>query len=671
MKSVLGSPSLSAPLALLLAGVLSLTSGCRRQPTAPPAHDAGSAAVAAEAPGVDPALLPRRGGVPGYVGSDTCRACHEDQYASWHRTYHRTMTQWPTPEAVKADFNDVVLTNAGVRFTLRRRGDEFFVHMESEHPGTPDRPAPEPVEVPLGLVTGSHHMQVFWVPNGLGNCQVGFPFTWLIPEGRWVPRNSTFIRPPDFEHRPETWNHVCARCHATATQPNLHRASLTWHTQVQELGIACEACHGPGDRHVAWARARESAASANVTPRGDRFTQEENDEADEPGGLAKTADAEATPAAPPDEDLFVIHPKHLPAERASQICGFCHSMKWWDEREGWPERGFSFRPGDDLEATTPIIRPRELDRQPWLRRVLERQPEIFRDFFWSDGMVRVSGREYNGLIESPCFRGGRFSCLSCHSMHRSDPNDLLARNRVGNQACTQCHATFGEEAVVTAHTRHRATSSGSACYNCHMPHTTYGVLSAIRSHQVSSPSVADQLATGRPNACNLCHLDQPLAWTAEHLARWFQHPKPALATEQTDVAEVVRLALTGDAGQRALAAWHLSWAPAVEVSGRWWVTPILGQLLDDPYAAVRCVAERSLKKLAAPVPAGYDFAVAPDSRPSRREALLQAWSLELGASAPRAVTAAVLVRPGDPAATREVLDRWLSRRDDRPVRLRE
>ena len=23
---------------------------------------------------------------------------------------------------------------------------------------------------------------------------------------------------------------------------------------------------------------------------------------------------------------------------------------------------------------------------------------------WSDGMVRVSGREYNGLINSPCFK---------------------------------------------------------------------------------------------------------------------------------------------------------------------------------------------------------------------------------------------------------------------------
>jgi len=33
----------------------------------------------------------------GYRSSDTCRACHPSQYASWHASYHRTMTQVATP----------------------------------------------------------------------------------------------------------------------------------------------------------------------------------------------------------------------------------------------------------------------------------------------------------------------------------------------------------------------------------------------------------------------------------------------------------------------------------------------------------------------------------------------------------------------------------------------
>ena len=36
--------------------------------------------------------------------------------------------------------------------------------------------------------------------------------------------------------------------------------------------------------------------------------------------------------------------------------------------------------------------------------------------FWSDGMVRVSGREYNELLETPCYQRGTMSYLSCHDI---------------------------------------------------------------------------------------------------------------------------------------------------------------------------------------------------------------------------------------------------------------
>ena len=43
----------------------------------------------------------------GYVSSETCRACHPSQYASWHGSYHRTMTQIATPETIAASFDGV------------------------------------------------------------------------------------------------------------------------------------------------------------------------------------------------------------------------------------------------------------------------------------------------------------------------------------------------------------------------------------------------------------------------------------------------------------------------------------------------------------------------------------------------------------------------------------
>ena len=104
----------------------------------------------------------------------------------------------------------------------------------------------------------------------------------------------------------------------------------------------------------------------------------------------------------------------------------------------------------------------------------------------------------------------------------------------GNDACLQCHAPLG--ARLAAHTKHRADSAGSSCYNCHMPYTTYGLLKTIRSHQISSPSVKVAVDTGRPNACNLCHLDTTLAWTAAYLERWYGTPQPQLGDDEQSVA---------------------------------------------------------------------------------------------------------------------------------------
>lgn len=625
---------------LLLGAWLWLGGGCSRESTPPPASPTNAPVKAAAEPGLSLAeLFPYIGGVPEYTGSSNCQECHEKQHQTWHQSYHRSMTQLPVPEAVQADFNNVVLTNAGTRYTLSRKEDEFWVRKEKLGSNVPAATATEAMDLPLGLVTGSHHMQVFWTPVGLGNCQMGFPFTWLIPEQRWVPRHTTFLRPPNLEHQRETWNFVCARCHSTGAQPNYDDTTKNWRTQVADLGISCEACHGPGERHVREQRELRRLGRKPVTG--------------------------AT-------NLSIIHPEKLTAERASQICAFCHSMKSWDTKEGWPKRGFTFHPGDNLENTTPIMRPKEVDKQPWLLALLQKNPGLFDDFFWPDGMVRVSGRDYNGLIESPCYRGGQFSCLSCHSMHDSEPNDQLARSRTGQRACTQCHERFREPAAVTAHTRHSGNSSGSECYNCHMPHTTYGVLSAIRSHQVSSPKVADQLATGRPNACNLCHLDKTLAWTADYLARWFQQTSPPLPAQATNLADSVRLALTGDAGQRVLIAWHLGWEPAMRTSGQAWLPPVLAQLLDDPYAAVRCVAERSLKQLPGLIPAGYDFTVEPAARGEIQTAFLQNWRnhpVTAGNSPPP--PGETLVRRDNVAAMRETFQELVRQRDERPVRLRE
>jgi formate-dependent nitrite reductase cytochrome c552 subunit len=291
-------------------------------------------------------------------------------------------------------------------------------------------------------------------------------------------------------------------------------------------------------------------------------------------------------------------------------------------------------------------------------------------------MVRVSGREYNGLLESPCFKSNaQLSCFSCHTMHQpaADPrptaqwaDDQLTAGMDGNQACLQCHATFRTN--LSAHTRHQSNSSGSSCYNCHMPYTTYGLLKTIRSHTISNPSATESVDAGRPNACNLCHLDKTLAWTAETLSRWYGTPGVQLSADDQTIAASLQWLLKGDAGQRAIAAQAMGWPAAREASGTDWMAPHLATLLDDPYDAVRFIAARSLRSLPGMTGLHYDF-VAPS--PVRRKSQLQTMALWDGSRRRpgRAEAQLLMTSAGD--VDIETVLRLLKERDNRRMLLRE
>jgi predicted CXXCH cytochrome family protein len=288
-------------------------------------------------------------------------------------------------------------------------------------------------------------------------------------------------------------------------------------------------------------------------------------------------------------------------------------------------------------------------------------------YFWKDGMVRVSGREYNGLVESPCYQRGDLSCLSCHSMHGGDPDDQLKPDLSGDESCLQCHER--QRARPEEHTHHLRGSSGSRCLNCHMPHTTYGLLKAIRSHEIDSPRVAAAtLSSGRPNACNLCHLDRTLAWTAGYLAEWYRLPATPLPPEHQTVSAALLHLLKGDAGQRAIIAWHLGWEDALGASGRDWQGPFLGLLLDDPYSAVRSIAYRSLRRLEGYREFAYDPIGSPEERREARRRSLRSWP---GARPSERRRGSQLLLKDDETVDLDAVEALLRGRDDGPVDLKE
>ena len=123
---------------------------------------------------------------------------------------------------------------------------------------------------------------------------------------------------------------------------------------------------------------------------------------------------------------------------------------------------------------------------------------------------------------------------------------------------------------------------------------------------------------------------------------------------------------------RAALALIMATEPALEVAGKSWIPPILAQLLDDPYAAVRCVAERSLRQVRPSlIPAGYDYTLAPDARPPYEGLLLERWRREAATARDQSLPAETLVRLEDVTVMQEGFQRLIRQRDQRPVRLRE
>ncbi|MCC6509538.1 MAG: hypothetical protein IT423_10550, partial [Pirellulaceae bacterium] len=55
------------------------------------------------------AALPRQTQRDGFVSSAACQECHQDQFDTWHDSFHRTMTQVAHPSTVVAPFEGVRL----------------------------------------------------------------------------------------------------------------------------------------------------------------------------------------------------------------------------------------------------------------------------------------------------------------------------------------------------------------------------------------------------------------------------------------------------------------------------------------------------------------------------------------------------------------------------------
>jgi len=518
----------------------------------------------------------------GYLESGDCRKCHETNYASWRATFHRTMTQEAGPESIVGDWErDNTITYQGVRSEMTRENGAYWMTFTGVDGNTQKHE--------IVRTVGSRRIQQYLTKTG--DAWSRLPIAYDLVQRRWMHLNGSFFYPDgtSYTQHVAEWNVNCVFCHNVKAQPGLNWENRTWKTEVAELGIACGACHGPAGQHA-------QRALSPVT----RYRWQFKDQ--------------IAPAK------SVVHPAKLDSDRAAMVCGHCHGQRIPEP----PQRirsmmsvGDPYDPGENLrEFYKPVQREDKVVSTEGPHG--EKVNFSFATRFWPDGSPRLTAYEYQGMTRSKCFTAGkpgaRITCISCHSMHDGDPRGQLTEKMKTNAACNQCHDKFSQPAQLIEHTKHSAESTGSLCYNCHMPKIVYGIMAAHRTHDITNPQPEETIRSGKPNACNQCHLDWSVNRVIAETKRLWPNAKGSETSDpRFDEPEGQRSLFAGDAVTRALTA--AAMAPATNTNA-----PLLLEAMQDTYPIVRYFAANALaaQHPALPKP---DY-LAPTSA---REATLQTW----------------------------------------------
>lgn len=494
--------------------------------------------------------IDRRAG--GVATSAACKTCHPAQHASWQATYHRTMTQVAEGASVLAPFAGESIEHIGFRATMTRTAEgRPHVTVAPVEGGAPL------LDVDVAMTVGSHRYQqyVAQIDRGGGAGEMWrLPVAWHIATGRWIPMNAAFLEPEgargsaeDYLRHLSRWNDNCVLCHNTEPVPG--RSDRSFATTVAELGIACEACHGPAGGHVERMMdpARRLLAGAG--------------------------------------DPAVAHPERLAAREESGLCGRCHGNRIAKEIEKVMREGDGFLPGDDLGETS---------RPIWVDSRIGGSDELpFAQRFWPDGTPRLSAYEYQGLLMSPCHaEGAGLGCNDCHDMHGDSPDMQVRAGRRGAGACAGCHTMAAE---------HGGHDGRVDCLGCHMPRITYGLLEGMISHRIIK-NAEPGAWVGRhdqPDACTQCHVDRSRRWAAEAMGRIGFENSGAVREEAEEESWGSRVALDlfgGDPVQRVLAA-HALTRPGVTLAAQTRLAWLV-DALEDEYPAVRWAVWRAAVKVA-------------------------------------------------------------------------
>lgn len=420
-----------------------------------------------------------------YVGATQCASCHGSEYKDWQGSDHWAAMAPASDATVLGDFNNAHFVYGKITSTFYRQGKEFWVRT--------DNAQGELQAFRISDTFGIHPLQQYMVDFPDGRKQV-LNIAWdsrPAQQGgqRWfhlyptdpslshAAADAQAIKAGDPLHWTGTyfnWNSRCASCHSTNLQKRYDANTDHYDTKWSEINVACESCHGPGAKHLAWAK------SANKNTRSDMGLAV---------SLTNTAQWKYLGEQPPLSDIK----RRVSAENAQQpqVCAQCHSRR--QELSQW-------------NPALPFADQHVL-------RLLE--PGLYA----ADGQMQEEVYVYGSFLQSKMHQNG-VVCSNCHNPHS------LKLKFAGNATCTQCHRASVFD--TTAHSHHKLGSDGALCVNCHMPTVTYMGVDARRDHSFRLPRPLLEAKIGSEEVCTNCHRDQTAAWAQKAIDGWaLPAPRPS------------------------------------------------------------------------------------------------------------------------------------------------
>jgi len=487
--------------------------------------------------------------VPHYVGSGACVSCHADQAAQWRTSQHHDAMAEASDNTVLANFDQSTFTYAGTTSTFFKRDGRFSVLTDGRDG--------ELTEFTIKYTFGVYPLQQYLVAFPDGRIQA-LSIAWdsrAQKDGgqRWFHLYPTERVTHDDElhwTRPsQNWNFMCADCHSTGVRKNYDARSDRFSTSWAEINVSCEACHGPGSRHLRWAQDKRG---------GTRSDQDRGLMAslDERRGVAWTVDVKSGHAS---------RSRPRRTDREIEVCAQCHSRRG-QIAEGY-QAGASL-----LDYYFPAL--------------------LTSPLYHADGQQQGEVYNWASFLQSRMYAKG-VTCSDCHEPH-------TGKLRLeGNALCSSCH--LASKYDTSEHHHHSPASAGAACVSCHMPAATYMVVDPRRDHSLRVPRPDLSVTLGTPNACNACHANRDARWAAERVEAWFGHdpagyqqfaPTFSLAHVNTRDRQGDLRTVANDATQPAIA--RASALAQLDASSNAATFNALAHGLNDPEGLVRLGALQSL-----------------------------------------------------------------------------